>query len=144
MRQADQHPVEPGIESGPMADVLLVRMAVPDSFANRSELFARAESGQETLALLKVLRFRLLLASIDVPDMRPWELFERARRTQARLQCALVDDRLSLEYEQRIRQAGGAVFGLNDPGLLEAIAKFLPATSQWKPTDAREPARAPP
>jgi hypothetical protein len=127
-----------------MADVLLVRMAPPEPFMDRSEIFARAESAKETLALLKLLRFRLLLASMDVPDMRPWELFERARRTQARLQCALVDDRLSMEDEQRIRQVGGAVFGLNDPGLLEAIAKFLPATSRWKPVGAREPARAPP
>ena len=96
------------------------------------------------LELLKLLRFGLLLASRDLPDMQPWELFERARRTQARLQCALVDDRLTLDDERRIRQAGAAVFGSNDPSLHEAIVRLMPPKSQIGVAHYRALTHAPP
>jgi hypothetical protein len=45
------------------------------------------ESGGEALGMLKLLRFRILVASLDVPDMPAWVLFQKARQAQARLQC---------------------------------------------------------
>jgi hypothetical protein len=86
------------------------------------------------LALLKVLRFRWLLTNLDVPDMRPWELFERARRSRAGVQCILVDDRLTVSDERLVRQAGAAAFALSDPGLCEVIDRV------WRRGDSRAPA----
>src|ERR1700722_19293323 len=91
---------------GPVADVLLVHVPAAAIGAMPPELFSHVESGREALGMLKLLRFHLLLASLDVPDMRPWELFQRARRSQSRLQCVLLDERMSLEDEQRVRQTG--------------------------------------
>jgi CheY-like chemotaxis protein len=124
--------------------VLLVRIAPPVSEQIPADVFTRVQSGREALELLKLLRFGLLLASRDLPDMQPWELFERARRTQARLQCALVDDRLTLDDERRIRQAGAAVFGANDPMLHDAIVRLLPAKAQTGVPRHRSLSHAPP
>jgi hypothetical protein len=103
----------------------------------RPEVFSAAQSAGDALAALKLMRFHWLLASMDVPDMQPWTLFEHARRTQARLQCALVDNRLTFEEERRIRQAGGAIFSPEDQSLSAAIARSAPPIKS-------EPAPVPP
>ena len=90
------------------------------------ELLSVSETGREALAALKLMRFHWLLATMDLPDMRPWVLFERARRAQARLQCALVDDRVTVEQEQRVRAAGAAIFSPGDQSLKTAIARSAP------------------
>ena len=82
-----------------------------------SDLFSHADNGQEALGMLKLLRFRLLVASLDVPDMPPWELFDEARQAQARLQCILLDERFTPEDEQRVREAGAGAFASIDPAL---------------------------
>ncbi len=73
--------------------------------------------------MLKLLRFRMLVASLDVMDMPPWELFYHARRAQARLQCILLDERLTSAVEQRIREAGGGAFTSIDPALRTLLVR---------------------
>lgn len=105
-----------------------------------SERFSLTQSGRDALAALKLMRFRWLLASMDVPDMRPWILFERARQAQSRLRCALIDNRLTTEDEQRVRQTGAAIFSPGDRSLWTAIG---PSAARLQPRLA-EPASAPP
>src|ERR1022692_2744553 len=93
----------------PVADVLLVCVPSAAIGTVRVDFLTHAESGREALGILKLLRFRFLLASLDVPDMPPWELFRQARRAQARLQCVLLDERSTPEDEQRVREAGAGV-----------------------------------
>ena len=125
-----------------VADVLLVRVAPAAIASLRPDSFSRAESASEALGMLRLLRFHLLIASLDVPDMRPWELFLKAKRAQARLQCVLLDERLTLEDEQRVRQVGAGAFPSSDPAIYAALvrpsARIVHATSQ------QGPARAPP
>jgi hypothetical protein len=144
MKRTDRYPREIEVDEKPPTDLLLVGTA-PAGIANvPQQYFSRAESGRQALELLKLLRFRLLLSSLDVPDMPAWELFARARQTQARLQCALADDRLTLKDERRIRQVGGAVFGSNDPMLHEAVRRLIPAASGCQIQGRTVPERAPP
>jgi hypothetical protein len=144
MTRADQYSPSIRILDQPAAEVLIVGVVPPLIESAHADLLTNADTGREALGMLKLLRFRLLLANLDVPDMPPWELFARARRAQARLQCALVDDRLILDDERRIRQTGAAVFGTNDPALSETVARLLPRTSTWRPLSRQAPDRAPP
>jgi len=139
----------------PVADVLVVGLPAELIGALEPEMFSRANSGREALGMMKLLRFHLLLASLDVPDMRPWELFHRARRAQARLQCVLLDERLSLDDEQHVRQAGASAFASNEPGILASILKCSPRLALAKfsrgngereavTSEPLGPARAPP
>ncbi|HEX4054101.1 MAG TPA: hypothetical protein VHX86_07530 [Tepidisphaeraceae bacterium] len=121
-----------------VAVALLVGLPPSAVRALDSDLFSCTESGRDALARLKVLRFRWLLANLDVPDMRPWELFSRARSVQARLQCVLVDDRMTAEDERKIRHSGATAFGSNDPDLCAVIAQSSRVTVR------AGPARAPP
>ena|SRR5579872_5209505 len=105
------------------ADVLLVRVSPAAIGSLPSDLFSHADCGREALGMLKLLRFNFLLASLDVPDMRPWELFQRARRAQARLQCVLIDERMTIDDEQRVRQTGAGAFASIDPSICEAIVR---------------------
>jgi|HubBroStandDraft_2_1064218.scaffolds.fasta_scaffold294139_1 hypothetical protein len=121
-------------ESESPADILLVRVSPAAIVSLRPDSYSHAQSGGEALGLLRLLRFRLLVASLEVPDMPPWELFHKARRAQARLQCVLLDERMTLDDEQKVRQTGAGAFASSDP----AICAALVHSSQ------REPARAPP
>jgi hypothetical protein len=107
------------------------------------EQFSASETGRDALAALKLMRFHWLLATLDVPDMQPWVLFEQARRTQARLRCALVDDRLTVDDEQRVRQTGAAVFSPGDPSLCAAIVRSAPQ-SRSHAARIRDPAETVP
>jgi hypothetical protein len=108
------------------ADVLLVRVSPAAIVSLRPDSFSQVQSGNEALALLRLLRFHLLVASLDVPDMPPWELFLKARRAQARLQCALLDDRMTLEDEQLVRQTGAGAFASCDPAVCAALVGSSP------------------
>jgi DNA-binding NarL/FixJ family response regulator len=108
------------------ADVLLVRISPAAITSLPVESFSQAESGCEALGMLRLLRFHLLVASLDVPDMRPWELFLKARRAQARLQCVLIDERMTLEDEQHVRQAGASAFPSTDPAICAALVGSSP------------------
>jgi hypothetical protein len=118
-----------------VADVLLVRISPAATGSLPSDLFSLADNGREALGMLKLFRFNLLLASLDVPDMRPWELFQRARRAQARLQCALLDERLTIDDEQRVRQTGAGAFASIDPSICEAIVRSSSRIT-WPRSDA--------
>jgi hypothetical protein len=103
------------------ADVLFVRVPLGVIGSLQSDLFNHAESGGEALGMLKLLRFRLLVASLDVPDMPVWVLFQKARQAQARLQCVLLDARFTPENELRIRQAGASAFMAMSPAFCAAL-----------------------
>jgi hypothetical protein len=155
MARSTQNPTLTADLNTSVCDVLLVRVSPEMAAAVQPDLFSRADSGRETLAMLKLVRFRMLLASLDVPDMPPWELFNLARRMQARLQCVLLDERLTPDDEQRVRQTGAGAFASNDPAVFAAIVRPPPpiargvataggrARSTGKPV-SEEPARAPP
>lgn len=68
---------------------LVLSVGIPPACVNSlgAELLSVSGSGRNALAALKLMRFNWLLTTMDLPDMRPWVLFERARRAQARLQC---------------------------------------------------------
>jgi DNA-binding NarL/FixJ family response regulator len=109
-----------------VCDVLLVRVPPEMVTLVPPDLLSRAESGRETLALLKLTRFRILLTSLDVPDMPPWELFRQARRMQSQLQCVLMDERLTPEDERRLRQTGAGAFATSDPAIFAAAVRPAP------------------
>jgi DNA-binding NtrC family response regulator len=145
-----------GTSGSEVATILLVNIPPSEIGSPHSDSFSWTQSGRDALSLLRVLRFRWLITNLDVPDMRPWNLFERARRSQPRLQCVLVDDRLTVTDERLIRQAGAAAFASSDPALCEMIDRV------WRQDASRtlaverhhienpgsfsqeEPARAPP
>jgi CheY-like chemotaxis protein len=110
-------------EGTPAVGVLLVRPTAAMKVALHPDRYCVADSGQDALGMLRLLRFHLLVAGLDVPDMRPWELFLRARRAQGRLQCVLLDERMTLEDEQRVRQAGAGAFPTSDPAVLEELIR---------------------
>jgi hypothetical protein len=87
------------------------------------DLYSRADSAREVLERLKILRYRWLLAGLDVPDMRPWELFGLARRPPNDVRCVLVDRNLTTRDERLARTAGAAVFTCDDPELWAAITR---------------------
>ncbi|MGA2441981.1 MAG: hypothetical protein ABSH08_13570 [Tepidisphaeraceae bacterium] len=91
----------------------------------QSDFFSHAASGREALGMLKLSRFRLLVASLDVPDMPPWTLFLKARRAQARLQCVLLDERMTFEDERQVRQVGAGAFASSDPDVLASLVRTL-------------------
>jgi CheY-like chemotaxis protein len=107
----------------PVADVLLVGVSPAVVRTLHPDLFSRAATGREALTMIKLWRFNLLLASLDIPDMRPWDLFHHARRTQAKLQCVLLDERLTPGDEQLVRQAGAGAFASDDPAMCEEIVR---------------------
>jgi DNA-binding NarL/FixJ family response regulator len=109
-----------------VSDVLLVRVPPEMVRLVSPDLLSRAESGRETLALLKLTRFRMLLTSLDVPDMPPWELFRQAKRMQSQLQCVLMDERLTAEDERRLRQTGAGAFATSDPVIFAAAVRPVP------------------
>jgi hypothetical protein len=128
----------------PVSDVLVVNLP-PQMVARVSpDLFSHTESARETLALLKLLRFRLLLTTLDVPDMPPWELFRLARRAQAGMQCVLMDERLTPEDERRVRQAGAGAFASSDPALFAASVCPPPTANSSNRSARALPSRAPP
>jgi DNA-binding NarL/FixJ family response regulator len=150
-----EHPNVTSVCDDSVADVLLVRVSPSLVGTLPSDLYSRVESGREALALIKLLRFRLLVASLDVPDMPAWQLFEQARRTQSRLKCFLVDERATLEDERRARQTGAGVFASDVPALCAEIvqrsARFgrvrvaiAPDTPTENASSSQSPARAPP
>lgn len=108
------------------AEILVVR--IPESITERfsPDAFTRAGTGLVAMQMLKLVRFRLLLASLDVPDMRPWELFSFAKTAQPSLKCVLVDHRFTLKHEQLAREAGAAVFDPSDEGIFAVLAGALP------------------
>ncbi len=108
------------------ADVLLVRVAPAAIVSLRPDSFSQAECACDALEMLKLLRFHLLVASLDVPDMPPWDLFHRARRAHARLQCVLLDERMTLDDERRVRQAGAGAFASSDPAICAALVRSSP------------------
>jgi CheY-like chemotaxis protein len=141
--------------SNAVADVLLVRVPPAAIAALHPDSFSRVETAGQALDMLKLLRFQLLVASLDVPDMQPWELFFRARRAQGRLQCVLLDGRMTLEDEQRVRQAGASAFASNDPAICEALVRSSPRITRRDtpigdsgkrliPRSPDRPTRAPP
>jgi CheY-like chemotaxis protein len=117
MAPSSHDPRSPKDAIAPVADVLLVRIPQAAIETLPSDFFSHADSGREALGMLKLLRFRLLVASLDVPDMLPWELFYQARRAQAQLQCILLDERLTISDEQRVREAGAGAFASIEPAL---------------------------
>jgi len=138
-------------ESPSFTEVLLVRVAPSAIVSLQPDAFSHAESGSDALGMLRLFRFHLLVASLDVPDMRPWELFVKAKRAQARLRCVLLDERMTLQDEQRVRQAGGGAFASNDPAICAELIRSLPrSTRSMSDSTEREvvtehsPSRAPP
>jgi DNA-binding NarL/FixJ family response regulator len=136
-----------------VADVLLVRVSPAAIVALQPDSFSQADSGAEALGMLKLLRFQLLVASLDIPDMRPWELFLKARRAQARLQCVLLDEHMTHQDERRVRQVGAGAFASSDPAICAALVRSSPpiirAKSAASDGDVNSsvpngPARAPP
>jgi hypothetical protein len=127
---------------------LVLSVGIPPACVNSlgAELLSVSGSGRDALAALKLMRFNWLLATMELADMRPWVLFERARRAQARLQCALVDDRVTLEEERRVRAAGAAIFSPCDESLYAAIVRSTPRTGRLASREfgAGEAAPAPP
>ena len=109
--------------SDPHAAALLVCLPPSDVGPLCPELFTCVESAREALAAMKLLQFRWLLANLDIPDMRPWELFRRVRRAQSKIQCALIDQRITADQERQIRQVGAAAFSIRDPLLLSALTR---------------------
>jgi CheY-like chemotaxis protein len=107
----------------PVADILLVRIPQGTIARLQSNLCSCADSGREALEMLKLFHFRLLVASLDVPDMPAWELFQRARRAQARLQCVLLDERMTPEVERLVRQAGAGAFVAIDQALCAILVR---------------------
>jgi len=139
--------------SASVADVLLVRVSPAAIVALQPDSFSQAHSGAEALGMLRLLRFQLLVASLDVPDMRPWELFLKARRAQARLQCVLLDERMTHQDERRVRQVGAGAFASSDPAICAALVRPSPRILQAKAGGSdrdvnssaqKGPARAPP
>ncbi|MGD0769515.1 MAG: hypothetical protein ABSB42_15130 [Tepidisphaeraceae bacterium] len=139
--------------SASVADILLVRVSPAAIVELPPDSFSQADSGAEALAMLRLLRFQVLVASLNVPDMQPWELFLKARRAQARLQCVLLDERMTLEDERRVRQAGAGAFASSDPAICAALVRSSPRTVRAKVGGADNginslapsgPARAPP
>lgn len=112
--------------NSPVADILLVRVPQAATASLQPDSFSESGSGQEALGMLRLLRFHLLVASLDVPDMPPWELFLKARRAQARLQCVLLDERMTLEDERRARQVGAGAFASSDPAICAALVRSSP------------------
>jgi CheY-like chemotaxis protein len=137
-----------------VADVLLVSVPAESIGIACGDLLSHVRSAREALAMLKLSRYRLLLASLEVPDMRPWDLFHRARRTQSRLQCVLLDPRLSLDDEQRVRQAGAGAFASFDADLVAMLMHSSERRTNTRPpgrpgissaaASLNEPSRAPP
>ena len=119
------------MEALSFADVLLVRVPQAATAMLQADLFSHAASGREALGMLKLLRFRLLVASLDVPDMPLWELFVNARRGQAGLQCVLFDERMTLEDERRVRQVGAGAFASSDPDVLASLLR-TPLNTKYK------------
>jgi len=120
----DQIPLKPTIPA--TADMLFVRVPLAVIGTLQSDLFNHAESGGEALGMLKLLRFRILVASLDVPDMPVWVLFHKARQAQARLQCVLLDARFTRENELRIRQAGATAHMAITPAFCAALLQSAP------------------
>jgi hypothetical protein len=139
-------------ESPSVAEVLLVRVSPAAIVSLQPDTFSQADSGSDALGMLRLFRFHLLVASLDVPDMRPWDLFHKARRAQARLQCVLLDERMTLNDEQYVRQSGGGAFASNDPAICAALIRSSTRLTRIKnnfaETDAvpaqHDLARAPP
>jgi hypothetical protein len=129
------HPLKhfrPVTDEGELSPLVLSVGVPPASVQSLgSELLSVSESGRDALAALRLMRFNWLLATMDLRDMRPWVLFERARRAQARLQCALVDDRVTLEDERRMRAAGAAIFSPCDESLYAAIVRSTPRLREF-------------
>jgi len=130
-----------------------VRVSPAAIVALQPDSFSQAGNGAEALAMLRLLRFQLLVASLDIPDMQPWELFLKARRAQARLQCVLLDERMTHQDEQRVRQVGAGAFASSDPGICAALvrssSRIVPATAGVSDSALISPAplrptRAPP
>jgi DNA-binding NarL/FixJ family response regulator len=136
-----------------VADVLLVRVSPAAIAALQPDSFSQADSGAEALEMLRLLRFQLLVASLDIPDMQPWELFLKARRAQARLQCVLLDERMTHQDERRVRQVGAGAFASIDPAICAALvrssSRIVRATADRSDKDLISsapsgPVRAPP
>jgi CheY-like chemotaxis protein len=150
MTQSTQNRILIADEQTPAADVLLVRPAPALKLALQSDRFCEADSGRDALGMLRLLRFHLLVTGMDVPDMTPWELFLRARRAQSRLQCVLMDERMTPQDEQRIRQAGASAFASGDPAILEELIRTCPRIAHSIETQgngifpAHRPASIPP
>jgi DNA-binding NarL/FixJ family response regulator len=117
--------------SAPLADVLLVNLPEAAIGMLRSDFFSHAASGREALGMLKLLRFRLLVASLDVPDMPPRELFLKARQAQARLQCVLLDERMTYKDERQVRQVGAGAFASSNPDVLASLVR-TPSSAKYK------------
>ncbi len=64
---------------------LVLSVGIPPACVNSlgAELLSVSASGRDALAALKLMRFNWLLATMELADMRPWVLFERARRAGA-------------------------------------------------------------
>jgi DNA-binding NarL/FixJ family response regulator len=128
------------------ADILLVRISPAAVVSLRPESYSCADTGGDALGLLRLLRFQLLVASLDVPDMQPWELFARARRMQSQLRCVLLDERMTSDDECRVRQTGAAAFASSDPAICAALVRSWPRGrrhDQTVSTQPKGPATAP-
>jgi hypothetical protein len=94
------------------------------------DLYSRADSARDVLARLQVLRYRWLVADLDVPDMRPWELFGLVRRPPNDVHCVLVDHRLTPRDKRLARMAGATVFTSDNPELWAAITRSSAADAE--------------
>ena len=139
--------------SASVADILLVRVSPAAIVELPPDSFSQADSGAEALAMLRLLRFQVLVTSLNVPDMQPWELFLKARRAQARLQCVLLDERMTHQDERRVRQVGAGAFASSDPAICAALVRSSPRIIRAKAAGSdrdvnsstqKGPARAPP
>ena len=64
------------------------------------------DSGRKALAVMRLLQFDVLVTSVDVPDMNPWDLIDQAKTAQPWRKWALVSEHLSDEDERRARALG--------------------------------------
>lgn len=106
-------------------EILLVRIPQTAVHPFSPESFSQVNTGLEAVQLLKLLRFKLLLASMDLPDMRPWDLFRYATQTQPHVRCVLIDDRITMKDEQHIRESGAAIYDPRDPRIAALISGAL-------------------
>ena len=113
----------------------VLTVCLPDAGPMQLPLW-RANSAAEALAILRLSRVDLLLSSLDVPDMSPWQLIRRVRASACAPRWALVASALSTADEIQARSLGAiAVLEQTPSGdALDALlARVRPAAKRTAP-----------